>query len=377
MAQILMGVAKAGIKPSGKEDLLVVYSERPLLVSAVYTRNSFKAAPVIYSKSLTDRKHHFRAFVVNSGNANCGTGKEGLLHAEMMAQRVAENLGIEKEEVLVFSTGIIGVPLPIEKVLKGIDTACSSLQELDLTRASEAIATTDRFPKYASKRWAFGFGKGAGMIHPNMATMLAYIFTPAKLDFETLREIHLRVNEKTFNSITVDGCTSTNDSFLLISTQQEEAYPKEVERDTYEVAKKIATLIVEDGEGATKIGVIKVINADSEKKAKAIAEKIAVSQLVKTALFGCDPNWGRILAAAGSVWDHPIDPYRVSIKIGGYTLFEKGKPTNIDLSPVAQYMKTHKEVLIEVDLSEGGASWTYYTSDLTYDYVKLNAEYTT
>ena len=372
-----MGVARAGIKPSGKEDLLVVYSEKPLLVSAVYTRNSFKAAPVIYSKNLTDRKHHFRAFVVNSGNANCGTGKEGLLHAEMMAQRVAENLGIEKEDVLVFSTGIIGVPLPIEKVLKGIDAACGNLEELDIKRASEVISTTDRFPKYAKTKWAFGFGKGAGMIHPNMATMLAYIFTPAKLDFETLREIHLRVNEKTFNSITVDGCTSTNDSFLLISTQQEEAYPKEVERDTYEVAKKIATLIVEDGEGATKIGVIKVINADSEKKAKAIAEKIAVSQLVKTALFGCDPNWGRILAAAGSVWDHPIDPDRVSIKIGGYTLFEKGKPTNIDLSPVAQYMKTHKEVLIEVDLSEGGASWTYYTSDLTYDYVKLNAEYTT
>jgi len=377
MGKILMGVAKAGIKPSGREDLLVVYSEKPFTVSAVYTKNSFKAAPVIYSKSLTDRRREFRAFVVNSGNANCGTGEEGLRHAELMAERVAKNLDLKAEEVLVFSTGIIGVLLPIERVLEGIDTACGNLEDLDLKRASEVISTTDRFPKYATRKWAYGFGKGAGMIHPNMATMLAYIFTPAKLDYEILREIHLRVNERTFNSITVDGCTSTNDSFLLISTGEVEVSPKEVEKDTYEVAETIAKLIVEDGEGATKIGVIKVLNAESEKKAKAIAEKIAVSQLVKTALFGCDPNWGRIVAAAGSAWEYPINPDNLSVKIGGFTIFENGKPTNIDLSPVAEYMRKSKEVEIEVNLKEGKSNWTYYTSDLTYDYVKLNAEYTT
>jgi glutamate N-acetyltransferase/amino-acid N-acetyltransferase len=375
--KVLMGTATAGIKPSGKKDLLVVYFEKPVLVSAVYTKNHFKAAPVIYSKSLTDRKNRFRAFVVNSGNANCGTGEEGLKHAEMMAQRVAENLNISPDEVLVFSTGIIGVPLPIDKVLKGIDEACKNLKPLDLKEASEAISTTDRFPKYAEKNYAYGFGKGAGMIHPNMGTMLAYIFTPAKVDFETLRKLHLEVNEKTFNSITVDGCTSTNDSFLLVALEDEDIPLEELKKDTYEVALTIAKQIVEDGEGATKIGRIEVVNAESEQKAKAIAERVATSQLVKTALFGCDPNWGRIAGAAGSVPEYPIDQNRLRIYIGNYLLFEDGKPTNVDLSEVSEYMKQNKEVLIKVELNEGKSSWTYYTSDLTYDYVKLNAEYTT
>ncbi len=373
-----MGTAKAGIKPSGKTDLLVVYSESPLLVSAVYTKNHFKAAPVIYSKGLTDRKTRFRAFVVNSGNANCGTGEEGLRHAEMMAERVAKNLGISKEEVLVFSTGIIGIPLPIERVLKGIDEACAELKPLDLEEASEAISTTDAFPKYASKGLAYGFGKGAGMIHPNMATMLAYVFTPARVDFETLRKLHLEVSERTFNSITVDGCTSTNDSFLLMSTLEREDFELEdLKRNIFEVSLSIAKQIVADGEGATKVGVIEVLKAESKEKAKALAERVATSELVKTALFGCDPNWGRIAAAVGSLPEYPIDPQRLEIYIGDFPLFKDGKPTDVDLSEVSRYMKTHKEVLIRVVLNEGNQSWTYYTSDLTYDYVKLNAEYTT
>ncbi len=374
---VLMGISKAGLKPSGREDLLVVYFEKPLPVSAVYTKNYFKAAPVIHSQNLTDRRKEFRAFVVNSGNANCGTGEEGLRHAELMAERVAKNLNLKREEVLVFSTGIIGVPLPIDRVLEAIDTACGNLEPLDLKRASEAISTTDRFPKYAREKYAFGFGKGAGMIHPNMATMLAYVFTPAKLDYEELRKIHLEVNEKTFNSITVDGCTSTNDSFLLISLNEEEIPASRVKEDVFKVSQKIAKLIVADGEGATKVGIVRVINALHREKAKAIAEKVAVSELVKTALFGCDPNWGRIAAAAGSVPDYPINPNSLSIYIGEYKLLERGTPTDVNLEEVAKYMREHKEVLITVDLGEGNADWTYYTSDLTYDYVKLNAEYTT
>ncbi|NPB05806.1 MAG: bifunctional glutamate N-acetyltransferase/amino-acid acetyltransferase ArgJ [Aquificae bacterium] len=374
---VLMGTAKAGLKPSGRTDLLVVYSEKPFLVSAVYTKNHFKAAPVIYSKRLTDRRTHFRAFVVNSGNANCGTGKEGLRHAEMMAERVAQNFGLEPEEVLVFSTGIIGVPLPIERVLRAIDEACSSLGPLDLRRASEAISTTDAYPKYAEAPLAYGFGKGAGMIHPNMATMLAFVFTPVKVDFETLRRLHLEVNERTFNSITVDGCTSTNDSFLVLSTLEGEADPADLKKDLYSVALSIAKQIVADGEGATKVGVVEVLKAESEEKARAIAEKIATSLLVKTALFGADPNWGRIAAAAGSAFDYPIDPDRMEIYVGDFLLFKDGRPAGTDLERVAEFMRTHKEVPIRVVLNEGDASWTYYTSDLTYDYVRLNAEYTT
>jgi len=216
------------------------------------------------------------------------------------------------------------------------------------------------------------------MIHPNMATMLAYIFTPAKVDFKTLRKLHLEVNEKTFNSITVDGCTSTNDSFLLISTLEKEDFDKgQLKEDIYQVALNIAKQIVADGEGATKVGIITVEGAGSREKAKAVAEKIATSQLVKTALFGNDPNWGRIVAAAGSVFDYPIDPNRVEVFIGPYKVFEKGKPTNVDLNKVSQFMEENKEVLIKVVLNEGSYGWTYYTSDLTYDYVKLNAEYTT
>jgi len=372
-----MGTARAGLKPSGKKDLLVVYFEKPVLVSAVYTKNHFKAAPVIYSQGLTDRRNLFRAFVVNSGNANCGTGEIGLKHAHMMAQRVAQNFGIKEEEVLVFSTGLIGAPLPIDQVLEGIDRACSQLKPLNLREASEAISTTDRFPKYAQGEHSFGFGKGAGMIHPNMATMLAYIFTPARLSFENLRKIHLEVTERTFNSITVDGCTSTNDSFLLISLGEEELPEEEVKRETYEVAQKIAKLIVADGEGATKIGVVKIVNAESKEKAKALAERVATSLLVKTALFGCDPNWGRIAQAVGSLPQYPVDPNRLDIYIGDYLLFSDGLPTGVDLQKVARYMRNHKEVLIKVDLKEGRSDWTYYTSDLTYDYVKLNAEYTT
>jgi len=375
--KVLAGISTAGLKPSGKPDLLVVYFEKPFLVSAVYTKNHFKAAPVIYSKGLTDRRRTFRAFVVNSGNANCGTGEEGLKHARMMAERVAKNLNLKSEEVLVFSTGVIGVPLPIEKVLKGIDDACGRLEPINLKEAAEAISTTDRFPKYSMEETAFGFGKGAGMIHPNMATMLAFLFTPARLSFEELRRIHLSVNDRTFNSITVDGCTSTNDSFLLISSGEEELPPEKVERDVFAVAEDIAKQIVADGEGATKVGVVEVINAESRQKARAIAEKVATSLLVKTMLFGCDPNWGRILAAAGSAFEHPIDPQRVKIYIGEYLLFERGRPTGIDLKPVEVFMRRNKEIPIVVDLGEGKASWRYYTSDLTYDYVKLNAEYTT
>jgi len=375
--EILGGTATAGLKPSGRKDLLVVDLIKPRPVSALYTRNHFKAAPVIYSKALTDKRQTFRAFVVNSGNANCGTGKEGLKHARMMAERVAKNLGCAPEEVLVFSTGVIGVPLPIEKVLRAIDDACADLKPLNLKEAAEAISTTDRFPKYSVIESAFGFGKGAGMIHPNMATMLAFIFTHAKLSFEELRKIHKKINERTFNSITVDGCTSTNDSFLLISLAREELPPQKAERDAFKVAEEIAKQIVADGEGATKVGVVEVLGAESEKKARAVAEKIATSLLVKTMLFGCDPNWGRILAAAGSAFEYPIDPNRVKVFIGEYLLFEKGKPTGIDLKPVEVFMRNNKEIPIVVDLGEGRASWRYYTSDLTYDYVRLNAEYTT
>jgi len=375
--------ASAGLKTKGKEDILIVYFEKPLLVSALYTQNHFKAESVKYSMNLTKKRNRFRAFVVNSGNANCGTGKEGYKHAQLMAETVAKKLGISREEVLVFSTGIIGVKLPIERVLKAIEEACEELRPLkneeDLKKASWSIATTDRFPKISIGEYSYGFGKGAGMIHPKMATMLAFVFLKEKVDFPTLKKLHREINEESFNSITVDGCTSTNDSFLLICTEEEEkniSY-EDLRKDLLKVSLDIAKSIVADGEGATKIGVIKVLKASTKEKAKRIAEKIATSNLVKTALFGRDPNWGRILASASSVENYPIFPEKIEIYIGNFLLFKNGEPQEFPYKEVKKYMEEEKEIEIKVVLNEGEEQHTYYTSDLTYDYVKLNAEYTT
>ena len=379
MPDILMGVARAGLKESGAPDLLVVLLPYPCVSSFLFTDNYFKAGSVIYSERIAKERDRFRAFVVNSGNANCGTGEEGITHARMMAERVAENLDIRPEEVLVFSTGVIGRPLPIESVLKAIDDACSIMEPLDLERASEAISTTDRFPKFDFLRKrsleVFGFAKGAGMIAPSMATMLAFVFTNADLDYETLRDVHKRVAERTFNSITVDGCESTNDSFGLISLGEVAADLKEVEEGIMEVSQSLAKRIVEDGEGATKIIKVTVKRATLEMKAREIAKTIASSLLVKTAVYGRDPNWGRIAAAAGST-EFPVDPFSMKIYIGKHLLYD-GRPHPKAEKLAKKYLEEEKEIEITVDLGEGRNSWTYYSSDLGYEYIKLNVEYRT
>lgn len=379
MAEILMGVGNAGLKESGNPDILVVYLPYPCTASFVFTDNYFKAGSVIYSERIARDKERIRAFVVNSGNANCGTGEEGIKHAEMMAEKVAQILDIPKDEVLVFSTGIIGKYLPIENVLKGIEQACSNLELLDLKRASEVISTTDRFPKYdfakAGEVETFGFAKGAGMIHPSMATMLAFVFTNANLEYLTLKRIHESVTEKTFNSITVDGCESTNDAFGIISLGEVEADPETVEFELLKVSESLAKQIVADGEGATKIIRVNVRSAITEIKAREIAEAIANSLLVKTAVFGRDPNWGRIAAAAGST-EFPIDPFKLEIYVGGYLLYD-GKPHDENLEKAKKHLIEDREVDITVELNEGEYEWVCYSSDIGYDYIKLNAEYTT
>ncbi len=379
MAEILMGIGNAGLKESGNPDLLVVALPYPCVASFVFTDNYFKAGSVIYSERIAREREKISAFVVNSGNANCGTGEEGVKHAEMMAEQVSKLLDIPKEEVLVFSTGIIGRPLPIDNVLKGIEEACQNLQPLDLKKASETISTTDRFPKYDFATFknleTFGFAKGAGMIHPSMATMLAFTFTNADLDYIALRRMHERITEKTFNSITVDGCESTNDAFGIIALGEVEADLDTVEFELQKVSENLAKQIVADGEGATKIIKVNVRSAITEIKAKEIAEAIATSLLVKTAVFGRDPNWGRIAAAAGST-EFPIDPFKIEIYVGGYLLYD-GKPHDENLEKARKHLIEDREIDITVELNEGEYEWTYYSSDIGYDYVKLNAEYTT
>lgn len=379
MAEILMGIGKAGLKKSGNPDILVVALPYPCVASFVFTDNYFKAGSVIYSEGITRERERISAFVVNSGNANCGTGEEGIKHAKMMAEQVAKLLDIPKEEVLVFSTGIIGKPLPIERVLEGIEEACQNLEPLDLKKASETISTTDRFPKYDFASFnnleTFGFAKGAGMIHPSMATMLAFVFTNASVDYLALRRTHERITERTFNSITVDGCKSTNDAFGIISLGEVEADLQVVELELQKVSESLAKQIVADGEGATKVIKVSVRSAITEVKAREIAKSVANSLLVKTAVFGRDPNWGRIAAAAGSTV-FPIDPFKIEIYVGGYLLYD-GKPHDENLPKAKKHLEEDKEIEITIELNEGEYEWTYYSSDIGYDYVKLNAEYTT
>ncbi|MEN3029026.1 MAG: bifunctional glutamate N-acetyltransferase/amino-acid acetyltransferase ArgJ [Aquificaceae bacterium] len=374
---ILMGVGRAGLKLSGKPDLLLVLLPKTCKASFLFTRNHFKSASVLYSQKVFEGK--VRAFVVNSGNANCGVGKEGLLHAELMAKRVAEKLELDEGEVLVFSTGVIGKPLPIGDVLSAIDSACDLLEPLDLKRASEVISTTDSFPKYdflkRDRLEVFGFAKGAGMIHPNMGTMLSFVFTNAELEDRVIERLHRDVNERTFNSISVDGCMSTNDSSGLICLGLIREELQKVSDAVEEVSLSLAKKIVQDGEGATRVIKVVVKNASLQLKAKMIAQSIATSNLVKTAIFGKDPNWGRVVAAAGST-PFPVDQFKIKLYVGNHLLYD-GKTHPRALESARKYMEEAQEVEITLDLMEGRESWTYYSSDLTYEYVKVNAEYST
>ncbi len=387
MMDIIYGISKAGIKPSGDYDILVVKFPQSVY-SLMLTQNSLSAAPVIYDKRIKSKRKSISGFVVNSGNANAATGDEGLKNAEKMAEFTAEKLGLEKESVLVFSTGVIGVQLPMDKVLEGITTAVENMKPLDLENSARAIMTTDSFPKYYQTSGSIdgkyfkikGISKGAGMIHPNMATMLAFVFTDVKIDKELLDKIADETVNRTFNSIDVDGCESTNDSFLVVATGEGEVSIDEKNADLFkdkleEVLRELGKMIVRDGEGATKLIEISVLNALNDEEAKKIAEAVATSNLFKTAMFGNDPNWGRVLSAVGQL-HIPIDFSKVKLFIGDNLIYN-GKPVDEGRENSVDYLKNNQEVRIVLDMGRGSGSWKYYTCDLTYKYVEINAEYTT
>ena len=384
---IKFGVAKAGIKPSGDFDILVMKFNNSVY-SLYLTQNSLAAAPVIYDRKIRGIQERISTIVVNSGNANAATGEEGLKNAEEMAKTVAERFNISSSEVLVFSTGIIGVQLPMEKVKSGINKAIDKLTNWDLELSARAIMTTDSFPKYVGetvniegkKFFVKGIAKGAGMIHPSMATMLAYIFTDVKISKKLLDKITKDVLERTFNSIDVDGCESTNDSVLFVATGESDIEITEENKDIlfnslYSVSLKLAKMIVRDGEGATKLIEIEVEEAKTEEEAKKVGEIIALSNLFKTAIFGNDPNWGRILSAVGQL-HLDIDFSKVKLFIGDFLIYD-GKPIDFDRSKAENYLKNNNEIKVKLVLNRGKFNWKYYTSDLTYKYIEINAEYTT
>jgi glutamate N-acetyltransferase / amino-acid N-acetyltransferase len=372
----------AGIRRSGP-DLAVVRSTPPAVGAAVWTTNRVLAAPVVVSKRhLESAEPH--AVVINAGVANAGTGAAGIADAERTAAEAADALGLRPDQVVVLSTGVIGVPLPMEHVLTGVRTASASLDADGGDAAAAAILTTDRWPKQAvaaAKGFVVGgMAKGAGMIHPRLATMLAVVTTDYPLRRGEPLGFLREAVDVSFNRISVDGECSTNDAVVLLANGAS-GIERTAETDarfaaaTGEVCAALAREIVRDGEGSTVLLEIGVSGAATDAEAEAVARRIATSPLVKTAAFGRDPNWGRVLAAAGSApWNGGfarVEADLLTVSFDGDPVFVRGEPTGAkpELGGAA--------VAIELDLGLGAGRASYLASDLTYDYVKLNAEYTT
>lgn len=381
------GVA-GGIKMSGKKDISLIVSEVPCVASGVFTTNVFKAAPVLVSMEILKKNPTgIRGIVANSGNANCLTGEKGIEDAKRMARLVETRMGFSENSVLVASTGIIGKPLPMEVVEYGIIKACDKVKSESSSRyAAEGIMTTDTKAKEAAVQYISGLetfkigaiGKGSGMISPAMATMLCFVTTDVKVTPELLHEALKEAVDETFNRITVDGDMSTNDTvFALASGVSEFCVTKRDEKfklfleHLKQVLGDIALMIIEDGEGVTKVVKIEVIGCNSRRMAQNIARKIGNSILVKTMLFGENPNWGRIIAAIGASGEK-IKPEKLTVKVGGRIIFEKGNYLGYQSNDILK----SRNITIFVDLGIGKESYSLYTTDLTYEYVKINAEYT-
>ena len=353
----------------------------------MYTTNRIQAAPLRLSRThLTDGRA--QAIVVNSGNANCATGPEGETHAQRMAEATGEALGIETTDVVVASTGVIGRPLPIEKIERGIERAAKALSSDGGEAAARAIMTTDTHPKTAACRvetkdgtfTVGGMAKGAGMIAPNLATMLVFLTMDAQAEAAVLVPSLKRAVSRSFNAITVDGDQSTNDMVVLLASgvsgvDVSDGGHAEAFRGALDtVTLKLARMLARDGEGATRLVTVQVDNASTQEQARQVARSIANSPLCKTAVFGRDPNWGRVLVAAGNA-GVPVEIGRLTVEVGGVPLFKCGAPTGREAA--AQEAIGRDEVMIRVEMGTGETAFTYYTCDLTYDYVRINAEYTT
>ncbi|MDH3444313.1 MAG: bifunctional glutamate N-acetyltransferase/amino-acid acetyltransferase ArgJ [Deltaproteobacteria bacterium] len=378
--QGFLSLAKnVGIKDSTL-DLTVIYSTVRARAAAMFTRNRFPGAPVIVG-----RKHiadgFAQALVINSKNANVAMGQQGIDNAIEICRIVSEELGIDPYDVLPFSTGVIGRPLPMDKIRAGLRGIKGELKPNNLVLAAEAIMTTDMYPKFVSAQVGSaiiaGIAKGAGMIEPNMATMLVYLMTDAELPAESLRPILRSVVDRTFNSMSIDTDTSTSDTVVLLSNGLTgPVNPGKFKTTLLEVCEYLTREIARGGEGATKLITVDVVGAKSKTQARRIAKLIVNSPLVKTAVYGCDPNWGRVIMAVGKSFDDAIEPDRVTIRFGETKVFDLGAPVDCNLESLRGYLG-QKEVAISADLGIGRASARVWGCDLTEGYIKENAYYTT
>ncbi len=389
-----VGSASCGVKSADlkgkRQDLTFILADVPAQAAAVFTQNSFRAACVdLGEQTLREHACHIRAIVANSGNANAGVGKVGRVWAQQFIDLAAKALNIEAHQVLSASTGVIGEPFPIQRIAKSMFEAVDALAEDHWLQAADAIRTTDTFAKWSSAQFEqegktytiTGVAKGSGMIHPNMATMLGFIATDAPIAADTLQRLLSQVNQRSFNSISVDGDTSTNDTVYLLSSGlalggQALADTSSFEAALEQVAIDLAQQIVRDGEGVSKFVSICVTGAESEAQARQLGRCIAVSPLVKTAFAGSDANWGRILMAIGNS-GVKIIPEKVSIKADDVWILKDGDlhANYSDAMGMAVFAQAEFTLFVDVGLGKGKA--TVWTGDLTHDYITINAEYRT
>jgi glutamate N-acetyltransferase/amino-acid N-acetyltransferase len=389
-----MGIAEAGIKKPNRKDLLVMTLAPGSQVAGVFTLNRFCAAPVQVCRehlAQVGNKGEIRALVVNTGNANAGTGERGMRDALATCDALAKELKLNPEQILPFSTGVILEPLPIEKLIAGLPRAVANLDGDHWFDAAEAIMTTDTQPKATStvvqtpagSVTITGICKGAGMIHPNMATMLGFIATDAGFAPGLLSSLTKEIADLSFNAITIDGDTSTNDSFMIMATGQSSVQIKSIDDPSFglvraaliDLARKLAQMIVRDGEGATKFITIEVLGGKTNDECRLVAEAVAHSPLVKTAFFASDPNLGRILAAIGYAGIADLDVNQVQMWLGDVWVAKNGGRNPEYQEADGQRVMQAPEITVKIDLGRGVASQTMWTCDLSHDYVSINADY--
>ena len=386
------GIAQAGIKYPNRYDLALMEIAEGATTAAVYTRNAFCAAPVLVAKRHGTSTSP-RYFLVNSGNANAGTGEQGLKAAQASCAAVAVVMGCENEAVLPFSTGVIGELLPVDRIEAALPQAKESLSESGWEPAAMAIMTTDTVAKGVSRQLELGgrlvtitgIAKGSGMIRPNMATMLAYVACDARVAPKLLQQLLRQVSDQSFNAVTVDGDTSTNDACMLVATGKS-GVEFTSETDTgfaafsaaiAEVCLVLAQAMIRDGEGATKFVTVDVRGGETTLECRQVAYTVAHSPLVKTALFASDPNWGRILAAVGRAGVESLDISRVNLYLGDVRIVLNGGRDIAYTEAAGRAVMDQEEIVIRIELGRGDADATVWTTDLSYDYVKINAEYRT
>lgn len=382
-----VGAAAAGVKTGTptRTDVALIVSDRVCNAAGLFTTNEVIAAPCVVTRRHLE-KGHLRGIVVNSGNANACTGEQGEQHAVMMARAAAQRIGCDPYEVAVASTGVIGVPLPVERIMRAVKDI--GLRPGEWMEVAKAIMTTDTKPKNigmdvrleAGTVHLRGVAKGAGMIHPNMATMLAFLVTDADVAAEELQELLEDAADESFNLISIDGDTSTNDTLLLLANGASGIQPrgddlKEFAASVRGLCEVLAREILADGEGVTKVFEVRVSGAASAEDARRAARTITTSNLVKTAIHGADPNWGRIIAAAGRS-GAKVDQNKASVHIADVAVFVQGSPRAFDANAVRRVFE-QKDITIGVDLGVGDESGRAWGTDLSPEYVRINAEYTT